>query len=334
MKLDQKIATLRKKNNLSQEALAKKVHVSRQAVSKWEGGQSLPDIEKIVLLSEIFGVTTDYLLKSGDPSFKLEHNALVTNNELSPLKDDEIEQYLTVRKKIAKNTGFAVALVILGAAIFTLFGIAITIFTNNDIFYAIGTIAFFACGASAVGILIYNHFLLSDFEKIGRLDFTLKKNQIEDINQQHLMYKKTESKKLISSAIITILTVLPEIITWVMNSSLSHLSYTYRSLFYYGAVAISLILLASAVYLFIYYILSNQAFAALTQEKNAAIVKKNFMRFTFVYWILYICIGILVMIWFTYTLGDTVNFIIKGFLPALLIFFLIKFYYFRQKLQN
>lgn len=61
MKLGQKIAELRKKSGLSQEALAEKMNVSRQAVSKWESNQSIPDIEKIVDLSELFGVTTDYL---------------------------------------------------------------------------------------------------------------------------------------------------------------------------------------------------------------------------------------------------------------------------------
>lgn len=61
MKLGQKIAELRKKSGLSQETLAEKMNVSRQAVSKWESNQSIPDIEKIVDLSELFGVTTDYL---------------------------------------------------------------------------------------------------------------------------------------------------------------------------------------------------------------------------------------------------------------------------------
>lgn len=55
MRLGQKIADLRKKNNLSQEGLAEKMNVSRQAVSKWESEQSIPDIEKIVNLSKLFG---------------------------------------------------------------------------------------------------------------------------------------------------------------------------------------------------------------------------------------------------------------------------------------
>ena len=63
MILADKIIRLRKKNGWSQEELANKMSVSRQAVSKWEGAQTIPDLEKILQLSTLFGVTTDYLLK-------------------------------------------------------------------------------------------------------------------------------------------------------------------------------------------------------------------------------------------------------------------------------
>lgn len=63
MNLPEKILTQRKRNGLSQEALAQQLGVSRQSVSKWESGQSQPELDKIVLLSELFDVTTDYLLK-------------------------------------------------------------------------------------------------------------------------------------------------------------------------------------------------------------------------------------------------------------------------------
>lgn len=58
-----KLIQLRKKNGWSQEELAEQMNVSRQSVSKWEGAQSIPDIEKIIRLSKIFGISTDYLLK-------------------------------------------------------------------------------------------------------------------------------------------------------------------------------------------------------------------------------------------------------------------------------
>ena len=63
MILADKIIRLRKKNGWSQEELADKMNVSRQAVSKWEGAQTVPDLGKVLQLSELFGVTTDYLLK-------------------------------------------------------------------------------------------------------------------------------------------------------------------------------------------------------------------------------------------------------------------------------
>lgn len=63
MCIEERIHRLRKKKGISQEALAEKVGVSRQAVSKWESKQSTPDLDKVIILSEYFGVTTDYLLK-------------------------------------------------------------------------------------------------------------------------------------------------------------------------------------------------------------------------------------------------------------------------------
>ena len=62
MKLHEKIAVYRKKCGLSQETLAEKIGVSRQAVSKWETGDALPEITKLKSLAECFGVTVDFLL--------------------------------------------------------------------------------------------------------------------------------------------------------------------------------------------------------------------------------------------------------------------------------
>lgn len=62
-----RIQHLRKSKGISQEELADIIGVSRQAISKWESEQSSPDIEKIILLSDFFEVTTDYLLKGIEP---------------------------------------------------------------------------------------------------------------------------------------------------------------------------------------------------------------------------------------------------------------------------
>ena len=63
MNIADRILYLRKSKGISQEKLADKVGVSRQAVSKWESEQSMPDVEKIIIMSDYFNVTTDYILK-------------------------------------------------------------------------------------------------------------------------------------------------------------------------------------------------------------------------------------------------------------------------------
>lgn len=66
MTFSEKLLTLRKANDLTQEQLAEKLDVSRQSISKWESGQATPELEKIVALSAVFNVTTDYLLKASE----------------------------------------------------------------------------------------------------------------------------------------------------------------------------------------------------------------------------------------------------------------------------
>lgn len=65
--LADRIRYLRKKQGLSQEELAHRLRVSRQAVSKWESNQTMPDVDKLILMGEVFEVTTDYLLKGTEP---------------------------------------------------------------------------------------------------------------------------------------------------------------------------------------------------------------------------------------------------------------------------
>ena len=67
MTLSGKILYCRKRAGLSQEALAEKLGVSRQAVSKWETGEAVPELSKLVLLAAAFGVTTDWLLSESEP---------------------------------------------------------------------------------------------------------------------------------------------------------------------------------------------------------------------------------------------------------------------------
>ena len=66
MEFAEKLITLRKSRELTQEQLAEQLNVSRQSISKWESGQVIPEVEKIVELSKVFDVTVDYLLKPSE----------------------------------------------------------------------------------------------------------------------------------------------------------------------------------------------------------------------------------------------------------------------------
>ena len=76
MELSERIQQLRKAQGISQEELAARLGVSRQAVSKWECGQSLPDLEKVALLCQCLDTTADYLIRGVEPDSRRGHDAL------------------------------------------------------------------------------------------------------------------------------------------------------------------------------------------------------------------------------------------------------------------
>ena len=111
MILADKIIRLRKKNGWSQEEFAEKMNVSRQAVSKWEGAQTIPDLGKILQLSSLFGVTTDYLLKDELEDEEFTENAQDFTVKRISLDDANI--YLRLRKQASWKIAFATFLCII-----------------------------------------------------------------------------------------------------------------------------------------------------------------------------------------------------------------------------
>ena len=89
MTLGSKIQQLRKQKGMTQESLAEQLHVSRQALSKWELGSSVPDIDNIILLSDYFQVTTDYLLRDDLETVEYLHQG---NSNGSECKQNDREQ--------------------------------------------------------------------------------------------------------------------------------------------------------------------------------------------------------------------------------------------------
>ena len=93
MEFSEKLTLLRKKEGLSQEQLADRLGVTRQSVSKWESGTAVPELVKIISLSEMFGVSVDYLIKDymEEPDSAEESSADTARLEK---KVDDLSQYL------------------------------------------------------------------------------------------------------------------------------------------------------------------------------------------------------------------------------------------------
>lgn len=111
MLLAEKIMTLRKRAGWSQEELAAQLGVSRQSVSKWEGAQSVPDMQKVVQMSRLFGVTTDYLLKEelGEP----EPAPAESDAPLRRVTMEQAADYLALRQAAAPKLALATLLCVL-----------------------------------------------------------------------------------------------------------------------------------------------------------------------------------------------------------------------------
>ena len=111
MKLNESIGRLRRERGMSQEKLAEEMGVSRQAISKWESGQSVPELEKIVALSTIFGVTTDSLLKSSEiDDLSVKTEMLEKQQQQMLVREQRQRQILIENKSRRKHSaGFMIA---------------------------------------------------------------------------------------------------------------------------------------------------------------------------------------------------------------------------------
>ena len=119
MKLSEKIIELRKANGMTQEELASKCNVSRQSISKWEADIALPETEKLLILSEIFHVSTDVLLKDDLSITEVKEAHSCGNNAIAKKKaevfegtlikesieDDSVIDYMNIHKIELWNVG-------------------------------------------------------------------------------------------------------------------------------------------------------------------------------------------------------------------------------------
>ena len=117
-----KLIRLRKKAGWSQEELAARLDVSRQSVSKWESAQSIPDLEKIVRLSKLFGVTTDYLLKDEMTDEEMPKESS-KESEVRYVSMQEANRFMEIKEQTSKMIAYGVFLCIISPLCLLLLGV-------------------------------------------------------------------------------------------------------------------------------------------------------------------------------------------------------------------
>ena len=210
MILADKIIRLRKKNGWSQEELAQKMQVSRQAVSKWEGAQTIPDLEKVLLLGSLFGVTTDYLLKDEieDEEFTDEGGNASVHRMTLAQANDFLEWRKSASLRIALGTFLCVIspipLLILGAA-----SEAPAYHISENAAAGVGLTALLIIVAVAVAIFISCGLKNAPFDFIDKEPFETEYGVAGMVREKQKAYKGLYTRCNVLGACVCILSPIP-----------------------------------------------------------------------------------------------------------------------------
>ena len=214
MTLAEKIINLRKQQGWSQEELAEKLQVSRQSVSKWECGDSVPEIEKIVLLGRIFQVTTDYLLKEEEDITACEYNQeqdFPVDITTHYINFDTVKDFITTNSTLSLFFALGTSLCIVSPIpLIFLLGLSSAQigFIAEYVAVSMGVIILLVFVASAVGLFIYVGMGLKKYEFIEKEFISLDKT-----SRQFVLDKKTafEHTYLISNIVGVILCIVASV---------------------------------------------------------------------------------------------------------------------------
>lgn len=253
MILADKIIRLRKKAGWSQEELAERLGVTRQSVSKWEGAQSVPDIEKILQMSRIFGVTTDYLLKDEldeeETLTPLASMALMeeaaTDTPLRRITLEEASEYLKLRKRAAPKMALATALCVLSPVVL----IALSSLSEysrlgigENMAAGIGLCVLIILVAAGVGLFLSCGFQVKAYEYLDTEPFERADGVERMVREEQAAHQPFYAKCNIFGTLLCILAVLPFFVALTLNIR------TQWSV----PVCILLVLVAVACYAFVY----------------------------------------------------------------------------------
>ena len=210
MILADKIISLRKKAGWSQEELAEQLGVTRQSVSKWEGAQSVPDMDKVVQMSRLFGVTTDFLLKD-----EIEEQAAVPAEEESILRRVTMAQaadYLARRKAAAPRIAFAVLLCVVSPVTLLMLAALSEVqrfHISENAAAGIGLCVLLVLVAVAVSILLRAAADVRDYRFLGEEPFETEYGVTGMVRQRQREYKDTHTRSVTVGVVLCVLAAAP-----------------------------------------------------------------------------------------------------------------------------
>ncbi|MDE5671045.1 MAG: helix-turn-helix domain-containing protein [Eubacterium sp.] len=213
-----KLIQLRKQKGWSQEELAEKMDVTRQSVSKWESAQSVPDVERLVQLSALFGVSLDYLLKedAADNGGHCEKN----EKEIRRISMAEAKSFLEAKASTAKPVAAGVLLCILSPVCLLNLGALSENkqgFISENLAGGVGLIVLLVFIAIAVAVFILNGSKMHRFEFMEKEPFETNYGICEMVNNYRERYRKTFTKNIIVGVCFCILAVIPLFCGIVIN---------------------------------------------------------------------------------------------------------------------
>lgn len=297
MMLSDKIYKLRKEKNMSQEELAEKMEVSRQSVSKWESGSSVPDIDKIIRLSEIFSVSTDFLLKDNDEVIHDNSEAETDEKKLRLVTIDEAKSFLKIALPAAKFTALGIALCVFSpVAMFILLSfVADQSFMQPGKYFSIDEAGALGLGSLlvfvAIGVLLIvsNGIRLSKYNYISEEPFEAENGIAELAENKREAFSETRRKCITIGVVLCIISAIPLLVTAMLQMSDQIVLLCLSGL---------LFLVAVAVYLFCWSGIINACYDKLLQEGDYTILRKqNHSHFGGIYW----CISTAVYLLLSFT---------------------------------
>ncbi|NLD20246.1 MAG: helix-turn-helix transcriptional regulator [Clostridiales bacterium] len=295
MILAEKIMDLRKMRGWSQEDLANELNVSRQSVSKWESGNSVPDIEKIIAISGLFGVSTDYLLK--DNSFgdrqRQEGQTIERETDIYDrfVSIDEARRFIDDMMGAGKKIALGIFICILSpVTLIQLGGISETgDFITDNMAGAIGLIVLFGLVAIGVATLVTNGMKIRKYEDFEVDIIRMFPDAEKEIKRMKEMYEGEHGRKITVGVVMCIISVVPLLVAGAFDSS---------DLFLVTMVSFLLIVNAFAVYKLVRTCIIYGSFQKLLQEGDYTAEKKmansNTKVFQKVYWSTVVAVYLLV----------------------------------------